>query len=499
MATAQVYSGSFGHSGGKISKSRGRTVVKPILKKLHSHHSDRESSLDLDRGWDDQPSPGFAAGPDFGSTYDSDGSSHHYQYQHQYHSSQGGGTGMGTTTAARSARDVSFTLPAAADMAASVLGGGPRSLNNKYSHVRSTSGNSHTSSIATTTSGRNGGTFIHPFQQTPHTSTPPLLSYANSRASFDNGMATGYSPTITEDDDDVDPYSSFHSTSTAPRPAVYQSAFHQHPNHRRPSMASQRTSSLSDATQTVRNPAARSNSGSTRPLPPPSLNQSKSELNPSSLSSLAADSPLSSTTPMVTATTTLSSIQTTNASSSSPSATPLSPLRSSLDMGGFRLRSRSEVDTSTHQEQVREARRKFEAKERAKEEKYAREQLRKQERAESKVAHKQEKSHSRLRKGSSGHGSVSSSTMSSGTDLRISSSSRKHGPGLGLGYAQEKVDFSLPDHEIPLAGGQTAPSRADEVQFKSPKRSKTAKRKTMGVWTAFMLWLRTRLLKMGRQ
>ncbi|OAQ67007.1 hypothetical protein VFPPC_14417 [Pochonia chlamydosporia 170] len=481
MTSMQVHSGTFGHSGGKISKSRSRTVVKPILKKLHSHHSDRESSLDLDRGWDDQPSPGLAAGSDFG-TYDSDGS---------YHYSTPTGNG------ARPTRDVSFSF-SATDISGSGLngggavGGGSRS---KYSHVRSTSGNSHTSSIATTTSGRNGGSFIHPFQQTPHTSTPPL-SYANSRASFDNGMPTGYSPTITEDDDDVDPYSSFHSTSTTPRPTLYQSAFYQHPNHRRPSMASQRTSSLSDGNQTTRIPATRTNSGSIHPLASLSLNQSRSELNNSSaLSSLAIDSPLSSTAPLGTAGTTLSSIHTSNVSVAPSSTAPLSPLRSSLDMGAFRLRSRSEVDTSTHQEQVREARRKFEAKERAKEEKYAKEQLRKRERAENKEAHKLEKSHNRLRKGSAGHGSVSSSTMSSGTDIRISSS-RKH--GAMTEDNREKVEFSSHGYDS-THGEQTAPSRADDVHFKSPKRTKTAKHKTMGVWTAFMLWLRTRLLKMGRR
>ncbi|KHN94247.1 uncharacterized protein MAM_07883 [Metarhizium album ARSEF 1941] len=460
MASVQVHlhQGPFSHHGGKLSKSRSRTVVKPILRKLHSHHSDRES-LDLDRGWDDQPSPSLAAGPDFGS-YDSDGS---YPY-----STQNG-------PPARCARDVSFSF-SPSDMAGPGLGLAPRP---KYSHVRSASGNSHTSSIATTA---NGGTFVHPFQQQPHASNPPL-PYANSRSSFENGVSTGYSPTITEDDADVDPYSSFHSASTTPRPALYQSAFYQHPNHRRPSVASQRTSSVSDGAQATRLPAARSNSATTRLLAPPSLTQSRSELDFSALSSL------SSTSPAGTPATTLSSVQTQiNA--------PLSPLRNSLDMGVFRLRSRSgEVDTFTHKEQVREARRKFEARERAKDEKYAREQLRKRERAEIKEAHRLEKSHPRLRKGSTGHGSVSSSTMSSGTDLRISSS-RNH--GARLEDSREKVEFSAFGYNS-THGGPTAPSRPDEVHFTSPKRSKTAKHKTMGVWTAFMLWLRTRLLKIGRR
>ncbi|KAK2608442.1 hypothetical protein QQS21_003011 [Conoideocrella luteorostrata] len=394
MAPAQVHSGGIGLSKGKISKQRSRTVVKPILKKFHSHSDRESSSLDLDRGWDDQPSPGFGTGHDFG-TYDSDAS---YHYTAPAVTSIRSGSGFGGGGG----------------------GGGGLGARAKYSHVRSTSGNSHTSSIATTTSGRNGGSFVHPFQQTPYTSTPPL-SYSNSRASFENGVSAGYSPTITEDDD-VDPYSSFHSTSTTPRPALYPSAYYQHPNHRRPSVASQHTSSLSDGNQTARIPATRSNS--------------------STLSSVAADAPLSSTAPL--GTTALSSIQINVLSSS---ATPMSPLRNSLDISGFRLRSRSEVDTASHQEQVREARRRFEAKERAKDEKHAREQLRKRERAESK----------------------------------------------------EKVEFSTHGYNS-THYGQSAPSRPDEVHFtSSPKRSRTAKHKTQGVWTTFVLWLRTRLIKMGRR
>ncbi|QPG96161.1 hypothetical protein C2857_003384 [Epichloe festucae Fl1] len=479
MASVKVHSGVFGHSTGKISKSRGRTVVKPILKKLHSH-SDRESSLDLDRGWDDQPSPSFA-GPDFG-TYDSDGS-YHYS-----------APAFANT---RSGRDVIFSL-SATDIAgvgghgAGALAAGREGARSKYSHVRSTSGNSHTSSIATTTSGRNGSTFVHPFQQTPYTSTPPL-SYANSRASFENGITTGYSSTITEDDDDIDPYPSLHSTSTTPRPALYQSAYFQHPNHRRPSLASQRTSSISDGNQTARISATRSSSAQVRPLGTASVNQSKSELNPSTVSSETAGSPLSSTAPLGTAAIILSSLQTNLTSSP---ASPMSPLRNSLDMGGFRMRSRSEVDMSTHQEQVREARRKFEAKERAKEEKYAREQHRKQERAENREAHRMEKTHSRLRKGSGGNGSVSSSTMSSGTDIRITTSRKQDAV---FDRAQEKIDFSTHGYNS-THDGQSAPTRADKVHFTSPlKRTKTAKRKTAGVWTAFVLWFRTRLLKLGRR
>ncbi|KAG6244124.1 hypothetical protein E4U25_003708 [Claviceps purpurea] len=475
MASAKVHLSLFNHPpSGKLAKPRGRNGVKPILKKLHSH-SDRGSSLDLDRGWDDQPSPGFAAGSDFG-TYDSDGSYHYAAPVAGYAGGYGGGFAGGAVDGARG----------------------------KYSHVRSTSGNSHASSIATSKSGRNGGTFVHPFQQTPHVSTPPLL-YANSRASFENGIATGYSPTITEhddddDDDSVDPYASFrstHSTSTNPRPPLYQSSY------RRPSAISHRTSSLSDGNhQTTRISATRCTSAQARGLGAASVNQSRSEVNSSNLSSLAADSPLSaSTIPLGTAattlTTTLSTLSTVQTNVTSSSATPMSPLRNSLDMGVFRLRSRSEVDISTHQEQVLEARRKFEAKERAKEEKYAREQSRKRERAQSKEIHRIEKTQSRLRKECTTTDSAADIALSSGNDIReVPSSSWRTEDSLS--GAREKVD--------PGTHGQPASSaRSDDVRYASSKRektiqtAKTAKQKTAGVWTAFVLWLRTRLLKLGRR
>ncbi|KAG5922620.1 hypothetical protein E4U42_005415 [Claviceps africana] len=491
MASAKTHSGVFSHPTSKLSKSRSRTVVKPILRKLHSH-TDRGSSLDLDRGWDDQPSPGLAAGSDFGP-YDSDASYHYL---------------APAAASMRSGRDSVGYAAGALSMTAAASEGARA----KYSHVRSTSGNSHASSIATTTSGRNGGSFVHPFQQTPQTSTPPLLSYANSRASLDNAFAPGYSPTITEDDDDVDdiePYS-FHSTisahsalssysaSTTPRPAVYQSAYFQHPNHRRPSAVGHRTSSLSDGNQATRSSVTRCTPAHARPLGTASVNQSRSEVDSSALFSLAADSSLSSTSPLAgtVAATALSASQT-NVTSGSPS--PMSPLRHSLDMGAFRLRSRSEVDTSTQQEQVLEARRKFEAKERAKEEKYAREQHRKRERAESKETHRLEKTQSRLRHGSAGHGSVSSSIRSSGTDIRITPAARKH--NAQYDDAREKIDFASHGYES-THDRQSTPIRADDVCFSSSKRvrtARTAKHKTAGVWTAFVLWLRTRLLKLGRR
>lgn len=462
MASLQMHSSAFGqHSGGKITKSRSRNAVKPILKKLQSHHSDRES-LDLDRGWDDQPSPRLAS-LDYGyGPYDSDG---------------GAGVVNGGALAARTARDVSFSGGGA-------IAGGSGTGRAKFSHARSTSGTSHASIATTNSGGRNGGSFVHPFQQTPHASTLPL-SY--SRASLDNpnGIAPrDYSPTITEDGDDLDPYAS--SAAHPPVPQAYL------PQHRRPSLASQRTSSVSDGMHTLRVTASRSNSGSVQRFVSGSVNQSRSELQLSAATSVV-DSPLSTTAPLASTGTTLSSAQTatttntTNTTATTPSfsssVNPMSPLRNSLDMG-FRLRSRSEVDTATRQEQVREARRKFEAKERAKEEKYAREQVRKRERADSKEAQKQEREQTRLRKGS--HASLASANNSN------------EGPHRRRGTGSKASNFDEGNEKCSLSA-QEPQARADDVQFKSPKRTKTAKHKTVGVWTAFVLWLRTRLIKLGRR
>ncbi|KJZ77365.1 hypothetical protein HIM_03089 [Hirsutella minnesotensis 3608] len=458
-----------GSSTSKLSKPRGRPVVKPLLKKLHSH--DRES-LDLDRDWDDQPSQDLHSR----ASYDLPASPH-YPY-------------FGSSSVTRSPRDASFALTssdfgaavaatAAGAPAGGVTPGGGRI--HKFSHARSASAASHVS-IATSNSGgaRNGGSFVHPFQQTPQMP----LAYAHSRTSLD---ARDCSPTITEDDDDVGPYTSVRSASAS----AFRSPISQQHQQRRPSLASQPASSLSDGTQTLRAGASRSNSGSVPGLACSSANQSRSDLQLSAGGSLV-DSPLSTTAPSGIAGTSASPLIVTAVPSCSSSAGPISPIRSSLDMNGFRLRSRSELDTAAHQEQVREARRKFEAKERAKEEKYARELSRKRERATSKEIQRVDREQARLRRTS--HASLSSTAASNGPRRRVVAD----GLGLGIGEVDEKSAFAS-RHDDSSTAGQTTQATAEDVKFKSAKRSKTAKHRTMGVWTAFVLWLRTRLIKLGRR
>ncbi|CAM1504489.1 Fc.00g020800.m01.CDS01 [Cosmosporella sp. VM-42] len=453
---------SNGHLGGhlhghtKITKSRSRQAVKPILKKLQSHSE--KNSLDLDRGWEEQAQFGYPSYPAGGDDDSAAGVSY-----------------IATSTTAGHtprARDVSFSV-SATDLS---TGGAPRP--NKYSHARSTSGTSHVS-VATSTSGRNGS-FVHPFQQTPRASTPPL-SYANSLASLEVTGPRDYSPTITEDDDDGE--SQHYHTSRA-----YHLP-HSHSRPRRPSLASQRTSSLSDINQPLRVTAdRRTNSGTASRITQRIVTKSRSDLHLNTASSTALDSASSASPPT-------GSFISPQMIAASTSSAAMSPLRSSLDMNGFRIRSRSDIDTATRQEQVREARRRFEEKERAKEEKYAREQIRKQERQDNKEASRLHKNHGHGRKSSFGQSRISSDRTSSITDVRPCVSRKNTGT---LDSSAEKLAFASRGYDS-VPPGQIPRARADGVHFQPTRRNTTTKHKTTGAWTAFVLWLRTRLLKLGRR
>lgn len=489
----------FGH--GKITKARSKTVVKPILKKLHSPHSEK-NSLDLDRSWEEQtPAVTYSAIEYSGRDTDASGPVFSPSYAIGDTASSGG-----SARPPRSVRDVSFTL-SSTELAGGGAGSGAARI--KYSHARSTSGASHVS-IATTNSGRNGS-FIHPFQQTPQTSTPPLLSYTNSQVSLDNASVgpRDYSPAITEDDPDDDDddelkgleaveQHAYHSTMAAATTAAARfyhtpAGPHPHPHAdlRRPSLASShRTSSQSDVTQAIAATTSRSSSGLALRTTYSSVNQSRADPMLGSASPITmTDSPLSTTAPIGS-----SPLMTASHSSCTTATSPMSPLRSSLDMGGFRLRSRSEVDTATRQEQVRQARRKFEEKERAKEEKYAREQVRKRERADTKEAQRFERAQTQPLRPSFGTG-LSSARNSGSMEVRPRKSTTSGAERLD--GAGEKVDFATRGYDS-VPSGEAPEAKTDDVRFE-PSRRRVTKRKTTGTWTAFVLWLRTRLLKLGRR
>jgi hypothetical protein len=147
---------------------------------------------------------------------------------------------------------------------------------------------------------------------------------------------------------------------------------------------------------------------------------------------------------------------------------------------GFRIRSRSEVDPRMRSESIREARRKFEEKEQAKAERIAQAEVKAIEKRNLREARQVEKGHRK-------------STASEGSRSKRSKSD--------LTAPHEKTDgfVGWDYNSVPL---QTPPHTAEDG-FDPPKRSRTAasttKKKTHSAWTSFMMWLRTRLLRMGKR
>ncbi|KAK0745790.1 hypothetical protein B0T18DRAFT_137191 [Schizothecium vesticola] len=516
---------SFGGAPNKITKHRGKMqvamqAVKPaagILKKLS--HSEK-NSLDLDRGWEQQSAQQLE----------------HHQWglagQGQYGSRAGSAKDVGFAFAP-SLVELDGGAGAGAGVGAGAAGGaggglgmgamgalGSNSSSNTTTVVRTKFQHGRSASQASTGS-TSRGAFVHPFQQTPRTSTPPL-SYAASLASFDN--ARDYSPTITENDNDDDdlthPPSLLHHP---PPPTLSQS------NLRRPSLASQRTSSLSDITSPPAAPL-RVITGRTTPAlarrGPGSLaaaaSQSDLHLH------LTLDSPIAGTSAAAVIAPSIKS------PTSSLSAAPMSPLRSSLEAVGFpRLRSRSELEPIVRPADVREARRRFEERERAKEEKHDREMIRKRERRDNKQASKIERESRKssvsevdehrhnpgkpkrpLASRKSGTPSSASATVSASSAGGSTTQGFWPGPNssrdalrdelnekqaAGAGFASRKYE-SVPDGQLsPPVFGPAPPPGVGDVRFEQarPRRSSNAKRKTQGMWQNFMLWLRTKILRMS--
>lgn len=157
----------------------------------------------------------------------------------------------------------------------------------------------------------------------------------------------------------------------------------------------------------------------------------------------------------------------------SPSSTNM---RSSIDKG-FRIRSRSEVDNRPRAETIQEARRRFQEKEQAKEEKAAREEIKALEKRQQKEAKEIDRQHRRS--------SASEATRSkrSRSDL----TSYEKGDGL-VGRSYNTSMFQTP--VVP----------AEEAFLgTTPPRTNNAKRKTHSAWTKFVMWLRTRFLRMSKK
>lgn len=490
MASIHSPAGFGSHdSSNKISKSRARTVVKPILKKLATQTE--KTSLDLDRGWADQDEP----------------------YRSPDGWKVGGVVGGGGSFYEQPGKDTSLTFNETV---------GTR----RYNHSRSISGTSHVS-VATSSSGgpRHHGTpFVHPFQQTPRTSTPPL-SYANSLTSFVD---------IHENEDGDNGNGNDHSNNSSLDPAhSHGNSLHIHPinphSHsqpslslRRPSLASsQRTSSFSEV----------NNAHPSSPHPshqPPSLRlntraattpaQSSRLANVSSQSNLHLDSMLESPASPTNA-------ASNHIASPASSTAPMSPLRTSLEAAGFpRLRAKSDLDTATRAEHLREARRKFELREKAKEEKYARKEIERRERADNKRALERERHAAAIHKEQMAararqEAAELEEAIARGKHVRKFSTTSSGRPSLAIsrtsmsrpGTSRKNVPSPLADTErfvssnydsidarSPPAFGTDA-GGAQDVVFQSPKRKNTAKKKTQSTWTMFILWLRTKLLRVSKR
>jgi hypothetical protein len=299
-------------------------------------------------------------------------------------------------------------------------------------HNRSTSGTSQFST-ATSTSGHRAGSFVHPFQQTPRPYTPPqqASSYQNSLRESEHSD----SPERTEDEEQ------------------------QH--------HSRRTSNPLDAAPSVNsatNPPARAN-----PQPPLRIQtkQPSSVRAPLGTSHTSAQSYLSPLSPA-------------DLTSSIDTMTPSTAIRTSFDKG-FRLRSRSEVDSRERAMTIQEARRRFQEKEQAKDEKAAREEIRQREKREQKEALKIERSHRQS------SGSEATRSKRSRSDLTMQN--EKHGGG-GEGLFAKYG--SVPEQPASF----NAAGDPEEVPRRSYSATNNAKKKTHSAWTKLMMWIRTRFIRM---
>ena len=287
-------------------------------------------------------------------------------------------------------------------------------------HARSTSGTSQFST-ATTGSGARVGSFVHPFQQTPRPYTPPLAT-TSYQASLRESEHSN-SPALTEDDDHL--RHPFRSNSNL------SNHTHSFTSNTSPLIGSQPVRVQSKQTSSSRLALPNSHGGLPNSLThPPDL------------------------------------------ASQMESMSPASAIRTSIDKG-FRIRSRSEVDASARSESIQEARRKFDEREQAKEEKAAQVEIRAIEKRNQKEARQVERGHRR-------------SSASDGTRNKRS-----------------KSDLTIPEKEIlrrPFAGVPYESSHNEE-ELEQPQKSQTGfastKQKTHGTWTKFLMWFRTRLIRIG--
>lgn len=168
--------------------------------------------------------------------------------------------------------------------------------------------------------------------------------------------------------------------------------------------------------------------------------------------------------------------------SDSIAMSPSSAMRTSIDKT-FRVRSHSHQDSRPRTESIVEARRKFQEKEIAKEEKNAREEIRQLEKRNEREAKKLERGHRR----SSASDGRPNRTKRSKSDLTMQS--EKGEVFVGHDYG------STAHHNSPYAVDGSGEIGAQSRTYTAT----TAKKKTHSAWTKFMMWFRTRFIRMGRK
>lgn len=223
----------------------------------------------------------------------------------------------------------------------------------------------------------------------------------------------------------------------------------------------------------------------------------------------------------------------------------MSPLRTSLE--GFRLRSRSDLDTgaggySYHAERIRQERQKWQEKERAKELKREKgrekEDMKKRERvskelhqldreqallfkeAEALVKKEKREKKEASRRSTSAEAEATGRAMDAGSPEFSAAYMggeyhQKHRRRSRAQQERRRLETKLQKLNIPQTADPAtveklafvgrnyestdqgeAPTAAQGVSFDLPRRTVTAKRKTQGAWTTFVLWFRTRVLRL---
>ena len=407
----------------------------------------------------------------------------------------------------------------------------------RANHYRSTSG---TSQFSTTTSGsgQRTGTFVHPFQQTPRPYTPPITG-GSLHASYPNSIREGEgkgdgseSPALTEDDEDRSLRLPTNSASLYPRSSSNLSSRN---NSHTGSLVntSSCSPSLAQTPLRIQTKLPASSSRLYQATSNTNLNDnryvSNSYVNNSNLQSPRDSNleqiPLSflSTSSTFPSTYTTPNLQTQTSATTSPTATmsPMSAsnIRSSFDKG-FRIRSRSDLTPAQNREAVQEARRKFEERERMKEEKAATDALKILEKRFEREARLQEKRKiSETRRSSTersnyGRPERSRSDLTNekvGTDFREDMDFGTLREGFYTGDYGSSIQQSP---EVVQGGFETGANgfqglkEGQDMGFgmgmgtkvgQPPRRSttlETTKRKTQSAWTRFMMWLRTRLMRL---